>query len=443
MTDEAGGRLRALYVLLLLSLLSLINMYDRSLVSILVEPLKADFHLSDTQLGLLSGPAFAIVYSVFLIPIARYADRGRRTRVLGIAALLWSAMAGLCGMATAFPALLAARLGVGLGEAGAAPTTQAIIAETFAPDKRGRAFAIIALAGSLGAIAAAGGGGYLAFYYGWRTAFFAGAIPGIALGILLLLTVRDSGTAGVDPTVSPSIRARDGLIELGRRKAFVWACIGGAVASIGAGAGHAWLPTFFMRRFSLTSAELGGGYSLALGSAMIIGILVGGLVNDYLVKRGDRSTFFLIAFSYAVTAPLTLLVLTAGSYTVALVCLFAMMLLGGIYIGPVFALIQSLTGVRLRATGAAIFLLSQTLVGSVGPLIVGWLSDYFASRFGAESLKIALIISLSTYIVGALCFPIASRTGRKDMTDADGLGTFGTEDKLAHPLVAKPARDIG
>jgi MFS family permease len=420
MTTTKVSKPRALYVLLLLSLLTAFNFYDRNLLSILVEPLKHEFGFSDGQIGLLSGLAFAVVYSLFSIPIARYADRGHRVRVLGIAALFWSMMTGLCGMAGGFATILAARFGVGVGEAGAAPTTHAIVAETFSPQRRGRAFAVIGVAGAAGVFAALAGGGQIAQHHGWRTAFYVGAIPGLVVAMLFLLTVRmpHSGAKGDVPAGAVSVR--DALRELAARRAFVWMCIGMSLAGIGAFGVAAWMPAFFMRRFALTTAQVGASYSAMAGLATIVGIVVGGVIGDWLSKRDGRGPFFMFAASFALTGPILWYSLMADHYSTAVGLVFPMTLIATIWISPSYAAIQALSGARLRSTGAATFMLTQNLIGQgLGPSLVGWLSDWLAPVHGARSLQISLMLVTTTYLVGAICFLIAARTARADIADAD------------------------
>lgn len=420
MTATEVSKPRALYILLLLSLLTALNYYDRNLLSILVEPLKHDLGFSDSQIGLLSGLGFAVVYSLFAIPIARYADSGRRARVLGVSGVVWSIMTGLCGMATGFGTMLAARFGVGLGEAGAAPTTHAIIAETFTPARRGKAFAVIGVAGGVGVFTALAAGGYIAQHYGWRVAFYAGAVPGLVIAALFLLTVRDrAGSAGTATPVA-TVPVREALRVLGRRRAYVWLCLGMSIAGIGAFGAAAWMPAFFMRRYVLTTAQVGSSYSAIVGLATLGGIVLGGVIGDFLSKRDARAPFFMLATSFAVTGPLMFYQLVADNYATALSLAFPMTLIATIWISPSYAAIQALSGARLRAMSAATFMLAVNLVGQgFGPSIVGWLSDGLAPTYGEDSLRIALMIMVSTYLIGALCFLIAARTARADIANAD------------------------
>ncbi len=421
MTATKVSKPRALYVLLLLSLLTAFNFYDRNLLSILVEPLKQDLGFSDGQIGLLSGLAFAVVYSLFSIPIARYADGGRRAGVLGVSGIVWSIMTGLCGMATGFGTMLAGRFGVGVGEAGAAPTTHAIVAETFSPKRRATAFAVIGLAGGIGVFTALAGGGHIAQQYGWRTAFYVGAIPGLVVATLFLLTVRDKARpVGGATAAIATVPVGEALRILGRRRAYVWMCLGMSLAGIGAYGAAAWMPAFFMRNYHLTTAEVGSSYSAMVGLATLGGIILGGVIGDFLSKRDARAPFFMLAASFAITGPMMFYLLLSNSYATALSLVFPMTLIATIWISPSYAAIQALSGARLRAMGAATFMLTQNLVGQgFGPSIVGWLSDALAPAHGKDSLRIALMIVMSTYLIGALCFFIASRTARADIANAD------------------------
>lgn len=414
------SKAKALYILFLLSLLTALNFYDRNLFNILVEPLKHEFQFSDGQIGLLSGLAFATVYSLFSIPIARFADGGRRVAVLGTSGLLWSLMTGVCGLATGFATMLVGRFGVGIGEAGAAPTTHAIIAETFSVKRRATALSVIGLAGGIGVIAALAGGGHIAQQYGWRVAFYAGAVPGLLIAGLFVLTVRnkDDGASSRGATSGPTARAT--FKVLAGRRSYFWLSAGMALSGIGAYGAAAWMPAFFMRRFALSTAQIGTGYSAMVGTATLVGIVLGGVIGDVLSKRDARAPFFILATSYAITGPMLFYLLIADNYATALSLVFPMTLVSTIWISPAYAAVQALSGAKYRAMGAAGFMLIQNLIGQgFGPSIVGLLSDLLVATHGADSLRIALLIVVTTYLFGSACFLIATRTARADIAEAN------------------------
>lgn len=221
---------RALYTLGVLSLVCMLNYYDRNLISILMQPISVDLHLSDSELGLVSGLSFALVYSMAALPIARLADRFGRKRVLTSALGVWSLMTGACGLVSSVVGLAAARFGVGLGEAGGLPSTHALIADHFSVAWRARALSFIAVASGLGLALGSAGGGFVSDHWGWRAAFLTAAVPGIPLLLLLAYTVREPKVERADPAGRRGLAAA--AWTLAGRRAFVWMCIGLAVAGI-------------------------------------------------------------------------------------------------------------------------------------------------------------------------------------------------------------------
>lgn len=418
MATTRSSRAAKIYLLLLLSLLTALNYYDRYVISILVEDIKHEFTLSDSQIGILSGLAFAVIYSVAAVPIARFADGGRHARVLGLSALVWSLMTGACGMATGFWTFLLARFGVGLGESGGAPTTQALIARRFSARWRGTAFGIIGLAGATGSFAALGGGGAIAHAHGWRAAFYPGAIAGIVLALVLLLTVRDERTpSGIS---SPAMPLGEAMRILVRRRAYVWTCGGLSLASLGAYGALAWMPAYLMREFGLNSQQVGATYSVSVGIATLVGTLVGGVIGDWLTRRDVRAPFYLLAVSFGLAAPMAMTMLLSKTYGTALALTFPQVIVSMIWVAPAYAAIQALSGRRLGATGAAVFMMFINLIGQgLGPLAVGWLSDVLVPSLGKESLRYALVIGICPYFLGVIAFLFAARTARQDIADAN------------------------
>lgn len=412
------SKARAGYILFILCLISALNYYDRFLIGILVEDLKRDLALSDAQIGLLSGLAFALVYSIASIPVASYADRGFRVRVLGGAAGIWSVMTGLCGLATGFWTMLFARLGVGVGESGGAPTTHAIVAETFSDKWRATALAAIGVAGAIGTSAAFAGGGYIAQHYGWRWAFFAAAIPGVIIALIFALTVREPRRA-ITAGETPTLPARAALGALLRRPAYVWICGGVSIFSIGAFGSSAWTPAYLMRYFGKDAATVGLDYSAIIGPAAIIAVFAGGFLADWLGRKDPRAPYWLLAISLFAAIPLNIIQLTTESYETALAMAWPSALIGSLWISPTYAIVQALSGSKLRAMGAAFFMLCVNLIGqSLGPLLVGAMSDHFSAAYGNLGLRYALLIGTTSFVAGGVAFLMAARTARADMETA-------------------------
>ncbi|MBT9472707.1 MAG: MFS transporter [Pseudomonadota bacterium] len=408
-----SSAIRSLYVLGLLSLISLISYYDRFVVAILAQNIKRDLHLTDSQLGLLTGLGFAVIYSGLAIPIARFSDRGRRVGVLAASLTLWSAMTALCGLAPNFLGLLLARMGVGVGEAGANPTTHALVAEYFSPRWRAMALSIIVVMGGVGFMAANAAGGWLADHYSWRMAFLVGAAPGPFLALLLLLTVREpvrppEPKTAADNALGPAIRA------LMSRRALLLTCLGAGVCSMASAAVSSWAPAFLMREHNLTAGGVGVSYGAVMGVSTIFGLILGGWLGDTLPRRDGRWALWLPALAFGLTLPLTAAFLFATDFKTAVALAAPMTVVGMLGNCPLYALVQTLSGSRLRATGAALYLLAVNLLGTgLGPTLAGWLSD------GLHSLRWALALVALAYPLGAVLLASGASAIAEDSLAAD------------------------
>ena len=407
------------YVLTVLATISFLNYYDRNLIGILLQPIKISLHLSDAGAGLLAGPAFAIVYCFLGIPIARFADRGNRVAVLSAALTIWSIMTSLCGFATSLVTLMLARFGVGVGEAGGLPTTHALVAEYFPEHRRASALSVIAIIASIGITAGTFIGGVLNDWIGWRGAFMVAGGPGLLFALIIILTVREPGRRTVANGVAARLSIGEAFRALARRRSFLYVCGGMAFAALGEYALLVWTPTYLIRHFNLTPGQLGTHYSLVTGIPSIIGMLAGGLVVDRWIKRDSRASVWILMLTYTIALPLSLWIYLSNNLTEVYAIAFVSSLFAGIYVGPNYALIQGLAGAKMRSTAAAVYMLIVNLVGlGAGPYVAGFLSDMLAPSFGANSLRYALCIMLSTYVVGIALFLKAAQTVRADLLDA-------------------------
>lgn len=419
--EQPTTGIRPFYVLAVLSLVSLLNYYDRNLISMLIEDLKRDLHLSDAQIGVLTGLAFSLVYTVVAIPIARFADSGRRVGVLSLSVLVWSAMTAACGLANNFMTLTLARLGVGIGEAGGAPTTHALVAETFGPKWRGTALSIIGATGGAGTVLALMVGGSLATHYGWRNALMISAVPGLFLTLLLFCTVREPRPAG-GAARPPQIGLMEAFTILRRRASFMWLAVGIAVIAVGAYGQQIWTPAYLMRRHGLDAATVGAGLSVVSLPGIILGTLAGGILSDWLSRYDRRWPAWLLMISFGLAAPMQMIFFLTDSYRVALAVTVPITFISVIWVAPAYVLIQNLSGPRLRATGASLLFLVVNLGLGFGPLIVGALSDALTPAYGNYALGYALLTICSTYFLGVGIFWKLSRTVTRDLVEADANG---------------------
>jgi MFS transporter, Spinster family, sphingosine-1-phosphate transporter len=372
------------YVLFLLLLAHTLNFIDRQIINILAHPIQQELGLSDTQLGLLTGLAFALFYSILGIPIARYADnkKSHRPMIIGISILLWSAMTALCGMAQNFIQLVLARVGVGVGEAGCTPPAHSLIGDYLPPEKRASAIAFYGLGLPAGGLLGMLIGGTLADLYGWRAALYAVGLPGVLLGIVVMLTLREPRRVGLGATsaapVAPTLpsNASSSLKTIFETSAFRWLIVGAALLACLSYGKTVWSMILFTRLHGLSPGQVGLYYGVTVGIAGMIGMWLGGQLGDRFGRRDPRYYLTLPAIAIAITTPLLSLGYLVDDWRLALLLLFLPAVASSLYYGPTFAVVQLLIKPENRAFAVSIILLIANLVGAgLGPLFFGMLSD--------------------------------------------------------------------
>ncbi len=407
------------YVLSILVVVYVFNFLDRQIVTILAEPIKNDLGLNDTQIGLMTGLAFAIFYTVLGIPIARLADRANRVNIISVALVVWSGMTALCGAAQNFGQLLAARIGVGVGEAGCSPPAHSLISDYFPPDKRSSALSIYALGIPIGSIFGLLAGGWIAEFWGWRVAFFVVGIPGILLAVLVKTTLLEP-LRGMSDTVQ---NAQPEQPPLGHTiktllgtKTLVHIAMGGALTSfVGYGLGQ-WMPAYFIRWHGLGIAETATYFGLVLGIPSAIGTVIGGTLADKLSARDIRMYNWLPAAGVLLAFPFYIFAMMADNPYVAIAILVIPGTLNSFWLGPSFGTIQNLAPANMRALASAMLLFMTNIIGlGFGPFLVGVLSDLLSEPFGEESLRWAILIATVAYFWAGAHFILASRTLREDL----------------------------
>ncbi len=375
------------------------NFIDRTIVTILQQPIKLEFGLADWQLGLLGGASFAIFYTLLGVPVARLADRHRRSTIIIAAVAIWSVMTGLCGMAQTYWQLLLARVGVGAGEAGGAPPAHSLLADYFPPEQRATALAIYSLGLPFGAMIGAIGAGFVAQHWGWRVALIAAALPGLVLAMLAVFTLKEPVRGGLDrggqAGGAPSLMSVARLM-LSRRSMvhIIAASTLAAFAGYGIGGFNG---AYFMRAFQLDIGEVGLLLGLVGGLSAALGTFLGGVIADRAGRVDPRWRMWTPALGLALAAPLYACAYLAGAAHIAAALLIAPSLLHYLYLGPSYGALQNLMSPRARATALALLSLVVNLIGlGLGPLAVGALSDLCASLlftvgdFGADCTGDAL-----------------------------------------------------
>ncbi|ALE15786.1 Major facilitator family transporter [Altererythrobacter epoxidivorans] len=393
--QEVSPRARQL-TLFLLTATYFFSYMDRQILAILLEDIKADLLLSDTQLGLLSGFAFAIFYATLGIPVAALADRMNRVNIISIALALWSGMTAACGLAQNFAHLLLARIGVGIGEAGSSPPSHSIIADLYPAEKRALALSIYSLGVTLGAAAGQIFGGNLTYFFDWRTAFIAIGLPGVALAILVKLfatePMRRAEPGAVESEETPSVW--EGFRTIFANRAAVWLVAGVTLTSMIGYALTGWTPAYLIRSFGLNTLQVGNIVAPLLAIAGVAsGLGSGWLANRLSEKYGMQAQPLMVAALKTIALPFLILFYVVDSAWMAVGIYFVAVLFQSCYLGPTFAMIQTLAPMRMRAVWAAVTLLIINLIGlGLGPTMVGVLSDIFAADYGEQSLKQALLV---------------------------------------------------
>jgi MFS family permease len=371
------------YALSVLVVVYTFNFIDRQILSILLEPIKLDLGLSDTELGLLTGFAFALFYATLGIPIAA-------------ALAIWSAMTALSGLALNFWHLLIARIGVGVGEAGCSPPAHAMIADYYPAQQRASALGIYSLGIPVGILFGFVAGGWMNEFFGWRAAFFVVGLPGLLLALVVRFTVREPARGmaegRADDTEPPTVK--ETFAMLWSKRAFRHMAFGGALtAFVGYGVVN-WVPAFFIRSHGMNTGEIGTWLGLILGIPGGIGIAWGGFLADRLGARDTRWYLRLVAVALVLAAPFSLGVYLLPDPHWALVCLLVPVMLGNFYQATTFSQTQGLVELRMRAVAAAVLLFVLNIIGlGLGPFFVGFLSQLLSPSLGNESLRYALLVA--------------------------------------------------
>lgn len=464
------------YVLYSLLLVYIFNFIDRSIINILTDPIKATFQLEDWQMGLLGGPAFAILYTFLGIPIARAAERYNRVWIISIAVFLWSLMTVFCGFATSFLMLLLFRIGVSIGEAGCTPPAQSLIADYYTPESRATAVSIYALGVPLGGMFAAVFAGTIAGslngpdfadflannglgflngladwrnFEGWQLAFIIVGFPGILLALVVKTTITEPPRGYTDPQ---SVQQKERVsfsqaLSFLRSKPTFWHIVAGAtIASfIGYAVGQ-FSTSFFLRTHGFSLREAALTFGLIIGLMAALGVFLSGFLADKFSARFPTALAWMPALGMAVSAPLYAVGFLVGNLFIALPALMAAATLHYFYLGPMYAVAGGVVDSRMRATSVAITLFIVNILGyGLGPPTIGFLSTYLKSLFlgsgdsdltlaackvgetlteaqttvcaqaDATGLQWALVIFCMGYIWAAVHYLLAGRTLKADM----------------------------
>jgi len=408
------------YFLLVLTLIFAFNYVDRIALGIMLQDIKADLKLTDTQLGLLTGIAFSLFYAAMGVPLARWADRGNRVTIISLTVGLWSAAVALCGMAGSFAHLMLLRIGVAVGEAGCQPPALSLISDYYGRKERTRAISRYKLGWPLALIIGNLSAGWLNELFGWRTTFVILGLPGLLLA-LLALSLREprrKAAAHAEAPASPSLRKVAAALWGNATYRQLALCM--LLTNFFTYGIVQWQPAFFVRSHGLETGELGTWLAIFYGGGTLLGTWVGGELMHRFAADNERLQMLLLTGLYIFFGVLWAAVYLAPTYQLAFVCLGLAVLGGGATNGPLYAATQTLVSPQMRAMSVAVVMFFSHLIGNgLGPLVAGGLSDLLRPSLGEESLRYALVALCPGYLWCAWCLWKASKTASHDVALAE------------------------
>lgn len=407
----------AVAALLILALVNLLNYYDRMLVVVVSQTLRLEFHLTDTQYGLLSGPAFVLVYAIASLVFGYLADRRNRRTVVTIALAAWSGMTAVCGMANTFWMLALARAGVGVGEGGANPASMSMLSDHFPPQRRSMAMAVYSGGGMLGLFLSFVLGSWINTHYGWRAVFLVAAVPGLVLAAVVYLWLQDPERGRFDRVRAGPGHYRSDVWALLTNRAYLLLCLGAALGSFGSLGMLMWLPQFFIRTHALTGQQVGLLFGPAAALGLFLGMLLGGWWGNRLARTGLHRPVLICIAANLLTVPLYLGVLWTPAPYVALATMFVAMGMATVYAPAFQAAMHNVVDPALRATATAF---ANLIVASIGqgliPFLVGATSDALLSSHGSDALRWSLSLSQGFILLSVVLFTWALLAMRRQLS---------------------------
>ncbi|MEL7027646.1 MAG: MFS transporter [Pseudomonadota bacterium] len=417
------------YVIGVLLVVYTFNFIDRQIVAILSPAIKADLDLSDTQLGFLKGFAFALFYATLGIPIARLADKHNRVTIISVALALWSGMTALCGAAANFVQLAAARIGVGVGEAGCSPPIHSLIADYFVKEQRATALSVYALGIPLGTVFGFLAGGWLASELGWRWAFVLVGVPGVLFAVIVKMTIREPQRGAADGAAPAAAEAQTPMWEaaktLWRDPSYRTLAYGASLASFCGYAIAMWIVDFLFRTHGLSYGDVTVQLAIVMGIGGAIGTYLGGALTDRFAKTNPGSYASTPAWAIVAGLPFLTFAIWTGSPTLSFVAMFPAFLLTAMWYGPFFATVQTIAPLHLRAFASAFFLFIVNAIGfGFGPLLVGVASDVLTPSIGeAAALQWALTGLIPIFALGAVILLRGEKQVAATLSAAPSLAT--------------------
>lgn len=424
MNAERGGGATAWYCLILLTMVNIVSVVDRTLPAVLIQQIKADLHLSDAQFGLINGAAFTLVYCLVALPLSHFADRKSRKLIITGSLAFWSLMTMAGAASRSFLELAMARVGLAVGEGGFLPSAQSFISDRFDQRRRGLALSILMAGSSIGVTVGLVFGGFLGAAIGWRLTMVAIGACGLIFAVLFAITITEpSRTKPALKGAGPLHGIFETLRFLVQRSSFRHIAVGSALYSAFSTSAATFTPGFLMRSFGFDMVHAGTAFGLIFGGAGIMGILLGGYLGDKLGARDPRWIVWVPAIGLAISGPTAIWGYLETSSTLCLILLFIPKALGPLFLGTCYGLVHRMAGEHRKATSSAILMIMMQGIGaSLGPWTTGQVSDWFTATFGTEALRHALACVSVVLIWASLHFALAARSLRNDLAKHDGNG---------------------
>lgn len=403
------------YVLSIAFLLTALNVMDRQLLAMAAGPIQAEFALSDTQLGILTGFAFVVMHATVGIPIASFADRTNRRNLIAAGIVAWSALTAATGLARSYAQIFAARVGVGIGEAVGSGPVQSLLADYFPVERRAGALAIVGAGGNLGAFIALLLGGFLVDWVGWRATFFIFGAPGLVIALVLYTTVDEPLRGAADQRPVESLPLREGLGQFLAMPSFWYITLSATFNQFANYGFLFFLPTAMARLHGLEMSQAGTILAFSQALPTFAGVIVSGFLADRLSRFNPAWHLRLPALASVLAVPLAIAFLSIDSLPHALPFCVGMAFLSTMWLGTGNAALQSIVHPSVRATAFSVLLLFSSLIGlGFGPAFVGWASDWLAPSYGDESIRYALMAAATAQLLGGLAHYLASRRYARD-----------------------------
>ena len=404
------------YALVLLTLVSTLNYFDRSVLSLMLPLIKHDFKVSDTVLGVVTG--LIAIYAILGVPVAWLAERWSRRNIVAIGLAFWSLMTALTGMVTNVWQLGLTRFAMAMGESAGLAPSQSILSDLFSRRARPVVLSIITTASSIALLVYSPIAGWVAGHYGWRVVFLIAGAPGVVLALVMLATVKEP-RRHIDGQPIRTAPLGEALAFLSGSKAFLWCLLGTSIMGVYLYGVSAWDATFLVRVRHFSVPQVGAIFQPLRGGVSAIGIVLGGILSSRLERVDARWRCWIPGLACLLMAPFQFIYLFSDSAPVWISSYAAAALFSIMHQGPIYAVYVSVAQARSRAVAVSVALLGATVVGQFGgPILIGWLNDEMHARFGEAAIRYSMLVVMACSALGGLCYLVAARYVRADTARA-------------------------